>query len=229
LSPDGKLIFGTNGKEVLAYDALTLGEEYVLGKNIQNRNVAMYTLDNMANWMAVSYFNHGLRVFEITSEKEICFIDTGFSGTGFGCLAFTPDGKVLAAARRDTIFFFGTEKWERNRVIKPAGSYENFFSMEFTGDGRIMACGDENGNVCLLAPGTGREISRFKAHEAPVNQMRFGPGGTLLATSSNDRTFKIWDVKDEIQNPKSEIRNPKFKNAHLHFSGIHPASTIFVL
>jgi WD40 repeat protein len=41
---------------------------------------------------------------------------------------------------------------------------------------------------------SGRQITAFKAHSAPVNSLAFNADGQLLATASNDGTVRLWHI-----------------------------------
>ena len=65
--------------------------------------------------------------------------------------------------------------------------------------GTLIACGDGDGDVRLLDADTGRLVHTLKGHAIGVFWPGFTSDGKRLATSSEDRTTKIWDPEIGIE------------------------------
>ena len=50
------------------------------------------------------------------------------------------------------------------------------------------------------------KLSEFRAHTAEVNDIRFNPGSSQLATASNDGTLKLWDT-DDLKSPPVSFKD----------------------
>lgn len=61
-------------------------------------------------------------------------------------------------------------------------------------DGRLLACGQDVGNIALYALTTGKEIARFAGHRGRLTRLAFSPDSARLASASWDATVLIWDV-----------------------------------
>ncbi|MGF1579156.1 MAG: WD40 repeat domain-containing protein [Gemmataceae bacterium] len=57
-----------------------------------------------------------------------------------------------------------------------------------------MASGNHKGVVALWNPVTGKFVTAFRAHKTPVTSLTFSPNGKLLASTSKNKTIKVWDV-----------------------------------
>lgn len=61
-------------------------------------------------------------------------------------------------------------------------------------DGRRVFSASRSMRCTVWDATTGESIRSFKAHGMPVLHMTVDPSGTLLCTSSADRTARVWDV-----------------------------------
>jgi WD40 repeat protein len=61
-------------------------------------------------------------------------------------------------------------------------------------DGRLLASGDEQGEVRLWDAATGAERGRWQAHEFGVNGVAFSPDSRTLATCGGDGRTRFWDI-----------------------------------
>ncbi len=59
----------------------------------------------------------------------------------------------------------------------------------------LFASGGGDAAVKLYEATGGREIRTLRGHEKQVYQVTFSPDGELLASASEDRTAKLWNVR----------------------------------
>jgi len=72
---------------------------------------------------------------------------------------------------------------------------KNIKTIRFSPDG-LLAIGDANGTVELWDINKRAKISEVKAHIAQVNDIRFNTTLKQMATASNDKTLKIFNISD---------------------------------
>lgn len=73
---------------------------------------------------------------------------------------------------------------------------KNIKVIRFNPDNNILAIGDINGNVELWDVNLRKKISEVKAHSAQINDIQFNTTLKQMATASNDKTLKLFNIKD---------------------------------
>ncbi len=130
-------------------------------------------------------------------------------------VAFSPDGKRLASGAGNP----GpggkgpgeVKVWDLTdgkEVLSPRGHSAPVDSVAFSPDGKRLASaacfgwgpftadGFRPAEVILWDAATGQEQLRLLGHSAGVRCVAFSPDGTMLATSSLDRTVRLWSTTD---------------------------------
>jgi WD40 repeat protein len=117
-------------------------------------------------------------------------------GHGIRCVAFSPDGALLAAT-------FGEPK-ERGRVVlwnvsqrKQLWAHiedDGVPCVAFAPDGKTMAIGSYDHKVRLLDRQTGRVLKVFAGHSNYARAVAIAPDNKTLASGSWDGTVKTWDL-----------------------------------
>ncbi len=122
---------------------------------------------------------------------------------------FTPDGAHVISGDRDGVIHRwnaddGTIVWTYDQTG------DTVRAMAITPDGETLIVGTQAGQLIFIAAEDGTEIERLaEAHERRIRDAAVNPEGTLLATTSDDETLSIWDLRDNnrrVQHVEPEIR-----------------------
>lgn len=112
-------------------------------------------------------------------------------------LAFTADGKRLAAAAGEPALFGEVRVWNTadGQLIRTIeGHADALYAVAISPDGSTLATGSYDQKIKLRDLDTGRELHTLSAHNGAIFDLAFRPDGKILASASADRTVKLWSV-----------------------------------
>ncbi len=151
-------------------------------------------------------FQPGGKLLALGSFKEVRLVDPDTGKTvatlageaeDVRSVAFSPDGKLLAAAggfpaRGGEVKIWDVEKRADLRTI--TGHTDCIYAVEFSPDGKSIATASYDKLIKLWDVATGNPIRTLKDHIDAVYALAFTPDGKRLVSASADRGVKIWDV-----------------------------------
>lgn len=110
-------------------------------------------------------------------------------------LAFSPDGKWLAAGGYRVIRLLDAASGRTERVI--SGLIDQVQALAWSGDGRTLAAAGgipgQAGEVALFQTQNWQMLLKLTGHTEVVYAVAWKPGGGEIATGSLDKTARIWN------------------------------------
>ena len=115
----------------------------------------------------------------------------GYSNRPLNCVAFHPEGQLVAVGGWDThVKIWDTFNEKRLKVLR--GHHTSVQSCAYAYSGRYIASASLDGEVRLWATKSGATIGTIVGHAQSVTCLAFSSDGALLATGSTDQTLKMW-------------------------------------
>lgn len=142
--------------------------------------------------LASGSYNPPAMLWDTSNWKEIYT----FSGNSYDvvyCVAFSPDGKMLALGQLHIIELWCVETGKQ--ICTLIGHSDEVSSVSFSKDGKILASGSKDCTMKLWDVATKKEIYSF-FHLSSVMAVDFSHNGKILASGSTDKSIKLWNVKN---------------------------------
>lgn len=210
-SPDGALLAsGGEGKVLALWDVSAAKEHSRIPHGLHSITSLGFAPDGkvlatggrIRDWKA-----EGRNDFDRPGEVKLWDLASGEErnrGKSFGaavaCVAFTPDGRTLAAGSLDrTASLWDARTGKRMAVLK--GGDEAVDCVALSPDGKLLATGHSQpeGGVSLWDVATQKELSRTLAHRTSVHLLLFLPDGKTLVSAGDEGQIKFWDIADLIK------------------------------
>jgi len=195
-SPDGKLVAGgLEDNSIAIWDVAT-------GKQVRRLTGPERTADTLAfspdGRILVSggYDDKVIRLWDPNTGTEVAQL-TGHRHS-IKDLRFSSDGRRLASLG-DSVNVMertrGIRLWDvaNRRQIGLLTTAAGVTCMARSGDGKLLAGGNQDGSITLWDFGNGRELRHFRAHAHPVGCLSFA-GKTLASTGAMESAVRLWDA-----------------------------------
>jgi WD40 repeat protein/serine/threonine protein kinase len=119
---------------------------------------------------------------------------------GVLCVAFSPDGRQLAASSRDIVDIRDVSS-PRRPLVHQLRKHSNFvYAVAFSPDGRTVATGGWDKTIWLWDQKSGAPLQALIGHRGFVRGLAFSPDSTQLVSGSEDNSVRRWDLSGAGEN-----------------------------
>jgi WD40 repeat protein len=156
-----------------------------------------YSRDNAGSSIKWSDFTTSTEV--ITSTEKV------------NGIALSPDGKMLAGAGNDgSLIVWDISKnysakviYKNPQIISKANNKPinaSFTAITFSPDGQTIVAGDIAGKIRMFSLATSSLLRILPGHTSSIEEIAFNHKGTFMATASNDKSVRLWNMDEAYIN-----------------------------
>ena len=154
-----------------------------------NDSQGLYVRDNSG---------HSIKYSDLNTSKEVISMTEKINA-----ISLSPDGTKLAGAGDNGVLYVWNLKnnFSVKEVYKNVGTKNNSLTtVTYAPDNRRIIIGDEEGQVRIIFEDSNLPARILSGHTAHIEQIKFNNAGNFLATTSRDKTLRIWNwqsLKDQ--------------------------------
>lgn len=114
--------------------------------------------------------------------------------TGVHCVAFAPDGKMMAADSSDnSVVLYSTGT---GNVIKALATHtKTVRTLAFSPDGKLLATAGDDRTILIRDPKVEKPLTTLVGHSFPVLDVRFVSDSDTLTSVDDHGIVKVWKMK----------------------------------
>jgi WD40 repeat protein len=116
----------------------------------------------------------------------------------FGSVAFSPNGQTLATANASGAALWDLATRSKLGQLGLTNSSSQDLSAAYSPDGKILAIGDDEGNVVLWDTATRTQLAQI-SDGSTVDSLAFSPDGKTLVAGDYDGNVVLWDTATRTQ------------------------------
>ncbi|MFO1483551.1 MAG: c-type cytochrome domain-containing protein [Verrucomicrobiaceae bacterium] len=199
-SPDGGTVYAAGGEAgIVGIVRSWKTSDGTPLRSFEGHTDAAYALavSPDGQFIATGAYDQKIRLWDTATGKEVALLK-GHNGAVNG-LSFRADGKVLASASADrTVKLWSIPTGQRLDTLSQPTKEQT--SVVFSADGKtLFAAGGDNRirswSISAAAKeGTNKILTSLFAHEGTILSLALSLDGKLLASTSTNKTLKIWNT-----------------------------------
>lgn len=170
-------------------------ESYILKQQGHYFDVNCVAYSQDSQLLATGADDNKVKVWTVSSG--FCFVTFSEHTNAVTALHFMASNNCLLSASLDgTIRAWDLVRYRNFRTFTTPSSRQ-FVSLAADQSGEVICAGTSDSfEIFVWSMRTGRLLDVLSGHEAPVHGLVFSPTNAVLASSSWDKTVRLWDVFD---------------------------------
>ena len=148
-------------------------------------------------WLFVAYENGSLKVFDISSSKQLDSYQVTVDHEPITAMDVVCDTCLCGTTKSDLISLdFSSLKLQPTstfRQIELANAGTSFLRCR-PNDGKLLAVAGWDSRIRLFRRETGKQLAMLDHHRQQVNSIDFDLSTKQMACASQDKTISIWDI-----------------------------------
>ena len=159
---------------------------YPIGKSGYDSSI--YAFDASSGQETHRFFNRGI-------SELLVSMDVSADESYIASINWMPSviGTAYDAASRVNIWDVANNRKEREFLIYSNNGMAH--SVAISPDNRYLYAGTSTGKILVYVFETGELIKTIPAHDRPVMILKTSSDGTLLASTSDDKTVRVWNTE----------------------------------
>lgn len=168
-------------------------ESYILKQQGHYFDVNCIAYSPDSQLMATGADDNKIKVWTVSSG--FCFVTFSEHTNAVTALHFMPNNHCLLSASLDgTVRAWDLFRYRNFRTFTTPSS-KQFVSLAADQSGEVICAGTlDSFEIFVWSMKTGRLLDVLSGHEGPVHGLAFSPTNAILASSSWDKSVRLWDV-----------------------------------
>ncbi|KAL1809690.1 hypothetical protein ACET3Z_026680 [Daucus carota] len=168
-------------------------ESYILKQQGHYFDVNCLAYSPDSQLMATGADDNKIKVWTVSSG--FCFVTFSEHTNAVTALHFMPNNHCLLSASLDgTVRAWDLFRYRNFRTFTTPSS-KQFVSLASDQSGEVICAGTlDSFEIFVWSMKTGRLLDVLSGHEGPVHGLTFSPTNAILASSSWDKSIRLWDV-----------------------------------
>jgi len=196
VSPDGKWIASGHSDGAVTLWASS-GEGEPRAFPAHRLRVSCLAFSPDSKWLAAGSYVDG-KVFDVSSGRELATLEGSWGE--IRAVAFSPDGKRIAAASSDSV----AHLWDTasGRMIRALAGHEDaLYGAAFFPGGERVVTGGADWTLRVWDANSGVEKALFSPHGEAVTCVAVSPDGKRIAAGAINGRLAIWPMERELRRP----------------------------